>query len=534
MMASDALASANNATSSSASSPRYMGENHGSPTAAAGSQSRRPGRQVSSSPWTQIVRGESEPIAAAPSSPQSRAAIQPIASVSAAPSSPLMTAAASVEDDEKSESSGGVQGNAGKKPVWNRPSNGASEIGPVMGASSWPALSETTKTPSNKSSSDSLKSLSDGSASSSSVPFSQGTGNESVPVQKQGNDTQPNPTPHHSRHRSFKRNGTFPSANGTVAQPQVPGSFADLPLHNPSPRGHNQRNGFGSQSQGGNDNQSQRNSYRNQNGNHHQNHGGRRNQEHGNHNWNRNFNGRDGHAPPQRGNPGFVRHAPAPVQQPIPAPFMAAQTIQPFGSPVAFPELALPIYYPRMPFIAAPVPSPVFYQVQDPPLYTRIQNQIHFYFSEENLIKDTYLRQFMDDQGFVPIQLVAGFRKVAELTDNVQHILDALQGSPVVEVQGGDKIRKRHNWQKFLLPATMRFPGVSSPQSGERANTLAAQVRGLSLEQNSTEHIGSSSHHVETSKTLSDYSNVQQHLLGGNPAENCSDTAVSSPPSKLN
>ena len=96
------------ATTSSSTSPRHVS----SPTAA---QSRR---QVSS-PWTQIVRGESEP--------------------------PTIAAAG----EDKSE------GNAGKKPVWNRPSNGASEIGPVMGASSWPALSEASKAPSNKPSSDS-------------------------------------------------------------------------------------------------------------------------------------------------------------------------------------------------------------------------------------------------------------------------------------------------------------------------------------------------------------------------------------------
>ncbi|KAF2533688.1 hypothetical protein F2Q70_00033530 [Brassica cretica] len=143
------MASSNNPNSSSSSS------SSGSPTAA---QSRRPSRQVSS-PWTQIVRGgESVPTiaaaaaAAAPSSPQSKPPIEPIADASASSSSPLTVEAAAGE--EKPE------GNAGKKPVWKRPSNGgaaASEVGPVMGASSWPALSEAA----NKSSSDSLKSLGD-------------------------------------------------------------------------------------------------------------------------------------------------------------------------------------------------------------------------------------------------------------------------------------------------------------------------------------------------------------------------------------
>ncbi|CAI8591808.1 unnamed protein product [Vicia faba] len=50
----------------------------------------------------------------------------------------------------------------------------------------------------------------------------------------------------------------------------------------------------------------------------------------------------------------------------------------------------------------------------------------------------------MDDQGWVPIKLIAGFKKVLLLTDNIQLIMDAVRTSPVVEVQG-DKIR-RNNW----------------------------------------------------------------------------------------
>ncbi|KAJ4913969.1 La-related protein 1C [Raphanus sativus] len=456
-------------------------ENRGSPT-----QPRRP------SPWSQIVRGgESEPptiSAAAPSSPQSKAPIDPIA-----PPAPL------AGDDGSEESGGAQQGNAGKKAVWKRPSSsngGASEVGgPVMGASSWPALSETTTTkpPSNKSSSDSLKSLGD---VPSLVPLSQGNANASVP--KQGGRANPNQTPNnHSRQRSFKRNGASgSSANGTVSQPSAAqGPLVETtPSHNPSPRGQNQRNnGFASQTRGGgggggSDNFSPRDSYRNQNGNHHHNHqshGGRRNQEHGNQNWtfSRSFNGRDGNAAnSQRGAPAFVRHPP-PSMQSIPPQFMAAQPIQPFGSPVPFPtELASP-YYPRMPFIGPLSPGPVFYQVQDPPLNIKLQKQIHYYFSEENLIRDTYLRGHMDDQGFVPLHVIAGFKKVAELTDSIQQIIEALQGSPFVEVQG-DRIRKRYNWHHWLLPEETSHQSVDAMASG---------VRNLSIGQSSADPFGGSS-----------------------------------------
>ncbi|KAG2243533.1 hypothetical protein Bca4012_022187 [Brassica carinata] len=470
----------NNSTSSSTSS-----ENRGSPA-----QSRRP------SPWSQIVRGESEPTtissAAAPSSPQPKAPIDPVASASVAP---LLPAAAG---DDGSEGSGGAQGNAGKKPVWKRPSNGdaSSEVGPVMGASSWPALSETTtKAPSNKSSSDSLKSLGDVPSSSSVVvPLSQGNANASVPARGRAN---PNQTPNHSRQRSFKRNGASGSAgNGTVSQPSAQGPLVETHSHNPSPRGQNQKNGgFASQTHGGgsDNNFSPRDSsYRNQNGNHHHHHqshgGGRRNQEHGNQNWtfNRSFNGRDGNAHSQRGAPAFVRHPPPPMQS-IPPQFMAAQPMQPFGSPVPFPpELASP-YYPRMPFMGPLSPGPVYYQVQDPPLNIKLQKQIHYYFSEENLIRDTYLRGHMDDQGFVPLHVIAGFKKVAELTDSIQQIVEALQGSPFVEVQG-DRIRKRYNWQHWLLPEE------ASPRS---VGAVASGVRNLSIGQSSADPIGGSSSQLQ-------------------------------------
>ncbi|KAF8095526.1 hypothetical protein N665_0330s0008 [Sinapis alba] len=497
-----ASAATNNSTSSSSMSPRHVSENHSSPTA----QSRRPSLQVSS-PWSKIVQSEPTIAAAAPS----KAPIDPIPSASVAPPAPpLLTVAAG---DEKSEESGD-QGNAGKKPAWNRPSNGASEIGPVMGASSWPALSETTKAPSNKSSSDS----SIGDLPSS---VSQGAASASVPAPKQvSRANNLNPTPNNSRQRSFKRNGA--SANGTVPQPSAQGSLVEGTSHNPSPRGQSQKNGFASQTHGGGTD-NQRDSHRNQNGNHHhhQNHGGRRNQEHGNQNWNfhRSFNGRDGNAQSPRGAPAFVRYAPPPPPpvQAIPPQYMAAQPMQSFGSPVPFPpELAPPFYPGGMPFVAPLSPGPVFYHVQDPPLNIKLQNQIHYYFSEENLIKDTYLRDQMDDQGFAPLHVIAGFKKVAELTDSIQQIVEALQGSPFVEVQG-DRIRKRHNWQHWLIPKDTN-PVVPSPQS---VDAVAGRVGNLSIGQSSTEHIGGSGSQLQPAEAENKaVSDGQPESSGVDPVSN--------------
>ena len=160
------------ANSNNSNSPRQSGDTIGSP------QSRRAARAVLSSspsssspssqpPWTQIVRGESEPMIAAaatsspamttsPSSPA--AAIEP--AVPAAVAAPPPTLAAEESIAENSEN-----GNGGKRPAWNKPLNGAvAKVGQVMGAVSWPALSESTRAPA-KSPSDSIKPSSDGSSS---------------------------------------------------------------------------------------------------------------------------------------------------------------------------------------------------------------------------------------------------------------------------------------------------------------------------------------------------------------------------------
>ena len=78
-----------------------------------------------------------------------------------------------IMEKEKSDNSEMFQGNAEKKPAWNRLSNGDSGITPVMVASSsWPLLSEAAKADS-CSSSDSLKSLCCDGSSSSVSSFSQ-------------------------------------------------------------------------------------------------------------------------------------------------------------------------------------------------------------------------------------------------------------------------------------------------------------------------------------------------------------------------
>ncbi|KAE8707769.1 putative Basic-leucine zipper transcription factor family protein [Hibiscus syriacus] len=460
--------------------------------------------KVASSPWTEMLGGENDLIAGIPITPLSSLSLPPPTALT----EPLV---ATVDEDEGVGSdSSGPNGNAGMKPAWNKPSSDA-KAGTVMGTNKWPALSKSAKGPS-KSSSDSPRASQDGSSSSpSGVPVSQGSGNLSPSTISQKSviniaNPNSNSTPNHTtpaQQKSMKRNSNI-SADGGLSQPLPQGPVVESPVNSPSSWDHIQRSGFASQSHSDdNDHPHPRNSYRHRNGgphprgdgSHHQNFGGRRNQDHGNHEWHgRNLNKRDGHLQP-RGAPRVMRHTPPPLV-PNSIPFIAHTPLRPFGTPMGYPGEMPSLYMvPAVPpdslgalSFVAPMP-PVFFpapQLHDSQLHASIVNQIDYYFSNENLIKDTYLRQNMDDQGWVPIQLIAGFKKVSLLTDNIQLITDALQSSTVVEVQG-DRVRKRNDWMRWIMPPSVQFPAISGQ------DMLVAPVQNISLEQRNANQSGAKS-----------------------------------------
>ena len=65
-----------------------------------------------------------------------------------------------------------------------------------------------------------------------------------------------------------------------------------------------------------------------------------------------------------------------------------------------------------------------------------------YYFSEENLMKDFFLRRKMDSEGYLPASLIASFRRVQALVYDVNFIVQAVKGSDVIEVKDGIKVRR--------------------------------------------------------------------------------------------
>ncbi|KAL2316929.1 hypothetical protein Fmac_030805 [Flemingia macrophylla] len=196
-------------------------------------------------------------------------------------------------------------------------------------------------------------------------------------------------------------------------------------------------------------------------------------------------------------------------------------------------------------FVSYPVnPTPQPPSPETASLRASIVKQIDYYFSDENLENDRYLISLMDDQGWVPISTVAGFKRVKRMCEDISYILDALQSSNTVEVQG-DKIRKRNNWSKWIR--------VSSGNSGSSAAQIqqsqlengdaVGDTKKETFENNIKDDVNNSilaehnqpkkdtsqvSHMNQGENTESHYSNDKSHAITGESVKLCdSDTTNS-------
>ncbi|XP_010270255.1 PREDICTED: la-related protein 1B-like [Nelumbo nucifera] len=160
-------------------------------------------------------------------------------------------------------------------------------------------------------------------------------------------------------------------------------------------------------------------------------------------------------------NPPFVNVPPPPPPPPVPG-YMAPPPYGYYSNPY-FTDASTPVYGPPMPALVPymealngpplyPQPSPP-YSLPNPDveLCTKIQKQIEYYFSEENLVNDFYLRGEMNGEGWVSINLIAGFRRVKAMTNDIGLIVRSLTASTVVEVKD-DKVRRRGDWSTWILP----------------------------------------------------------------------------------
>jgi len=105
-----------------------------------------------------------------------------------------------------------------------------------------------------------------------------------------------------------------------------------------------------------------------------------------------------------------------------------------------------------------------------------VVNQVEFYFSDDNMCKDVYLRRHMDAEGWISLDLISQFNKLKAYRTTVLSIVEALQASTKLEVDANSRRVRlkdeslRSKWTK----ASQELVEASSPKAGTLAATAAA------------------------------------------------------------
>lgn len=107
-------------------------------------------------------------------------------------------------------------------------------------------------------------------------------------------------------------------------------------------------------------------------------------------------------------------------------------------------------------------------------LRSNITKQIEYYFSDENLRTDNYLLSLMDAQGWVPISIIADFKRVKRMSTDIQFILDALQNSSAVEVQN-EEVRRRDEWSKWVPASAGK--NVATDTQEQHVNKVVSDMK---------------------------------------------------------
>ncbi|GME99264.1 unnamed protein product [[Candida] boidinii] len=90
-----------------------------------------------------------------------------------------------------------------------------------------------------------------------------------------------------------------------------------------------------------------------------------------------------------------------------------------------------------------------------------LSRQIDYYFSKENLVKDIFLRKNMNDNGFLPLNVIANFYRVSALSfGNINSVIDSLKNCKNLvygDIDGEYKVRAVFDPTFWVLPIDQRL-----------------------------------------------------------------------------
>lgn len=157
-------------------------------------------------------------------------------------------------------------------------------------------------------------------------------------------------------------------------------------------------------------------------------------------------------------------------------PGMRSQSIpmDSFGRPAA----GYPSYPMQTPEMQGFVPGGYYpgYPVYQPSIevLSMVSQQLEYYFSVDNMVKDIYLRKHMDSQGFVFLGVIAEFNRLKSLTQDYELLRYVCLQSPNIEVRvgedGKERLRKREDWERWVLDMKERDPSAQNegPSQADR------------------------------------------------------------------
>lgn len=108
-------------------------------------------------------------------------------------------------------------------------------------------------------------------------------------------------------------------------------------------------------------------------------------------------------------------------------------------------------------------PQPYYYEQN---IATMLGRQLSYYFSLNNLLKDSFLRKCMDSQGYVFVDVILSFSRIQQLTSDVNLFRMACMECPEIELVTGmedhrDRIRRVKGWNDFVYPPGSRNEEVN-------------------------------------------------------------------------
>ncbi|XP_068232909.1 la-related protein 1B-like isoform X2 [Palaemon carinicauda] len=81
----------------------------------------------------------------------------------------------------------------------------------------------------------------------------------------------------------------------------------------------------------------------------------------------------------------------------------------------------------------------------------KIKKQVEYYFSDDNLANDIFMRRKMSKEGYIPVSLIASFNRMKQLTQDVKLIIEACKTSERLEVKDEVWLRTKHEPKKWPL-----------------------------------------------------------------------------------